>query len=377
MSLAGPGWVCLSRAASGPVTTALAAGPRHEEDNPGEEDDFDALLAASSFGSEQARAIREQVPPTAREHARRVLDGEEKCAPADSDVDDAVGGLVYGLAHGVMPDPTLLSSDTAGTFCSLLTASACSGHADWDQVVIFRACQTSMLWPHHRARLLQALIDHDAFASLRHDVAWKIIDCTFAAPQPPRVLLRCAELAVEQIDVSALAGTWLSAGDYRLNRSAWYGARNFADDAGRSGSAQPALLAAPGRAAPTAGCARPATTVQDDPSATARDYHRLRRPPARPPCSPARRTTWPQRAATLTALTTFEAGFLGFAIEAQSSVIRVLAVTGIGVLGAAGTLIVRLRDFWAEGIGRVWCIRLLRPSDRGSQRDTPDLGGRR
>ena len=59
------------------MTIAIMDGPLREEDNSGEEDDFDALLAASSFGSEQARAIREQTPTAAREHARRVLDGQE------------------------------------------------------------------------------------------------------------------------------------------------------------------------------------------------------------------------------------------------------------------------------------------------------------
>ena len=73
------------------------------------------------------------------------------------------------------------------------------------RLVILSACQTSVLWPDHRARLLQALIDHDAFAGLRHDVAWKIVDWTFDVPRPPRVLRQCAALAVEQIDFSALA----------------------------------------------------------------------------------------------------------------------------------------------------------------------------
>jgi hypothetical protein len=40
-------------------------------------EDFDALLAASSLGSEQSRAIREQAPAAAREHARRILNGED------------------------------------------------------------------------------------------------------------------------------------------------------------------------------------------------------------------------------------------------------------------------------------------------------------
>jgi hypothetical protein len=50
---------------------------------------FDAMLAASSLGSEQARAIRGQAPPAAREHARRVLNGEEATV---SGSEDPVGG---------------------------------------------------------------------------------------------------------------------------------------------------------------------------------------------------------------------------------------------------------------------------------------------
>ena len=200
------GWVDVGWVGSGPV----ADNYLHEEDNAGEEDDIDALLAASSFGSEQARAIREQTPPAAREHARRVLDGKEKCAPADGDVDDAVGGLVYGLAHGVVPGPTVwILAGSALTPGDLLTAWSGLGQADL-KLVIFTACQTSVLWPDHRARLLQALIDHDAFVSLRHDVAWKIIDWTFDLPRPPRVLRQCAALAVEQIDFAAIAHTWLA-----------------------------------------------------------------------------------------------------------------------------------------------------------------------
>ena len=68
-----------------PRDTRAAGGDAYEEDDFEEEEDFDALLAASSFGSEQARAIREQIPAAAREHARRVLDGEEKCAPVEGE----------------------------------------------------------------------------------------------------------------------------------------------------------------------------------------------------------------------------------------------------------------------------------------------------
>ena len=118
------GWVDVGWVGVGPVAVALAAdGYLHEEDNAAEEDDIDVLLAASSFGSEQARTIREQTPPAAREHARRVLDGKEKCAPADGDVDNAVGGLVYGLAHGVVPGPTVwILAGSALTPGDLLTA---------------------------------------------------------------------------------------------------------------------------------------------------------------------------------------------------------------------------------------------------------------
>ena len=137
----GVGWVGVGWVGSGPVAAALVADGYllHEEDNAGEEDDIDALLAASSFGSEQARAIREQTPPAAREHARRVLDGKEKCAPTD--VDDAVGGLVYGLAHGVVPGPTvLILAGSALPPGDLLTALSGLGQADL-KLVIFTACR--------------------------------------------------------------------------------------------------------------------------------------------------------------------------------------------------------------------------------------------
>ena len=41
-------------------------------------------------------------------------------------------------------------------------------------------------------------------------MAWKIIDLTFDVPRPPRVLRECAALAVEQVDFSAIAYTWLA-----------------------------------------------------------------------------------------------------------------------------------------------------------------------
>ena len=137
MYVVGFGWT-----GSGPVAATLVTDDYlQEEDSPAEEDDFDALMATSSFGSEQARAIREQTPTAAREHARRVLDGKEKCAPADGDVDDAVGGLVYGLAHGVVPGPTvLILAGSALTPADLLTAV--SGPQVASKLVILTVCQT-------------------------------------------------------------------------------------------------------------------------------------------------------------------------------------------------------------------------------------------
>lgn len=269
--LACSGWVD-----SGQVAAALVDGGYvHDEDNAGEEDDFDTLLAASSFGSEQARAIREQTPTAVREHARRVLDGKEKCAPTD--VDDAVGGLVYGLAHGVVPGPALLilasSTLTPG---DLLTA--CSGRDQADLKLVIFACQTSVLWPDHRARLLQALIDHDAFASLRHDVAWKIIDWTFDVPRPPSVLRECAARAVAQVDVAALARTWFASD---VEQTA---ARTC--DPGLSRST-PALDSAPPRRALTAGPTRLAIAAPID--TPAKTWHSPRQTRAHPRRLPGRR----------------------------------------------------------------------------------------
>ena len=163
-----------------------------------------------------------------------------------------------------------------------------------------------MLWPDHRARLLQALIDHDAFASLRHDVAWKIIDWTFDLPRPPRVLRQCAALAVEQVDVSALAYTWLAstrdeaAARSREPRPSYLhmsGAVALQDvhlqqktppeGSGGLVPATPALDSAPPRAALTAGPTRPAIAAQTDTSAKPRHSPRrvrahTRRLPARP-----------------------------------------------------------------------------------------------
>jgi outer membrane protein OmpA-like peptidoglycan-associated protein len=306
----GCGWV-----GGGPAAAALVVGGYlvHEEDDFGEQDDFDALLAASSFGSEQARAIREQTPAAARERARRVLEGKEKCAPMEGDIDDAVGGLVYGLARGVVPGPTVLILDgCALTSEDLVTAWSGRGQADL-KLVTLAACQTSVLWPDHRARLLQALIDHDAFAELRRDVAWKIVDWTLDVPRPPRVLRQCAALAVEQIDVSALACRWLApvqgeaAGhscrsclDYLICRGfACFPDGNAEQEAlpersGGPGPTKRALNPAPVRAALTAGSTRPAIPVQTDTGgATRRTSRRVRAHIRRPRLVPRTARTRP------------------------------------------------------------------------------------
>lgn len=230
-----------------------------------DEEDFDALLAASSFGSEQARAIREQIHAAARERVRRVLDGEEECAPVEGDIDNAVSGLVYGLARGVVPGPTVLALEG----CTLPPMNFLTARTDL-KLVVLAACQTTALWPDHRAHLLQALIDHDAFADLRLDVAWNIVDWAFDVPRPPRVLRQCVELAVEQIDVSALAVTWLSSTQGELVRRsclylACHGAANYPAAHERPGdpeAAEPALEPAPVRAALTAGSTKPATKAR-------------------------------------------------------------------------------------------------------------------
>ena len=74
----------------------------NEEDNSSEEEDFDALLAASSFGSEQACAIREQTPPAAREHARRVLVGKEKSALVQPDLAPAPANSRAAIVPSVL-----------------------------------------------------------------------------------------------------------------------------------------------------------------------------------------------------------------------------------------------------------------------------------
>ena len=276
-------------------TAASSADHTPGGDLLGEEDDFDALLAASSFGSEQALAIREQMPATAREHARRVLDGEEKCAPVEGDVDDAVSGLVYGLAHGVVPSDTVAVFDGSDKAADLFSAweGVVSTCADFRpaavNVAIVAACQTSMLWPDHRAHLLQALIDHDAFTELRPDVALNIVNWTFSLNRPPRVLLQCASLAIDQIDVASLAYTRFSDAwdetarrfrrSYQLGRdhdTGRYDPRFPEDRAERKEvqwpesfgalePAKPALNSTPAAARLAAPIARTAVTAQTDP----------------------------------------------------------------------------------------------------------------
>ncbi len=176
-----------------------------------EDEDFDTLLAASSFGSAQARAIRDQVSDAAREHARRIVEGEELCEPLDGDIDDAVGELVYGMAHAVVPDPLpagtedkflMCFDDLEEWFVGANRSRACT-------VLVVNVCSSNLLWPDHRASLLQALLDNDAFDGLRPDVAWRIVDTIFDVPRPPRVLNRCFDKVVHQLDVSGLATRWL------------------------------------------------------------------------------------------------------------------------------------------------------------------------
>ncbi len=271
-------------------TAASPAGSKAGDNLPCDEEDFDALLAGSSFGSEQARAIREQTPAAAREHARRVLAGEEKCAPVEGDIDDAVGGLVCGLARGVVPGPTALILDgSALTLGGLATAWSGRGHPA-AMLLVLAACQTDVLWPDHRARLLQALIDHNALVGLRPDVALNIVNCAFDMPRPPRVLRQCAALAVEQIDVSALAGTWLAsvqseaADRRRTSYLMCHRVTDFPDnEAAREGLHQPV----PRRAALTGGFAMPEIAVREDHHVeTQRSPRRVRPHPQRSQLAP-------------------------------------------------------------------------------------------
>ena len=191
--------------------------------------------------------------------------------------------------------------------------------------MILTACQTSALWPDHRARLLQALIDHDAFASLRHDVAWKIIDWTFDVPRPPRVLRECAALAVEQVDFSAIAYTWLASNRDKAAARSSEPCLSYLDMSGvhrdvhlqqemapelpgglvpretgpmrrgvpiravgdRVGQGKPAPDSAPPRAALTAGPTRPAIAAQaDTPAKTRHSPRRVRANTRRLPPKP-------------------------------------------------------------------------------------------
>jgi len=174
-----------------------------------EDDEFDGLLAASSFGSLQALAIRQRTPASAREHAQRVVDGEEMCEPPEGDVDDAVGELVYGIAHSVAPncsdtDPQDEHHSPGKVFFA--SPGKPGLLKPWTALT---ARDSNVLWPDHRTSLLQALVDNDAFDGLRPDVAWRIVDYIFDVPCPPRVLNQCAMRVLDQLDVGALADTWL------------------------------------------------------------------------------------------------------------------------------------------------------------------------
>jgi len=278
-------------------TAASPAGCAAGGDLLSDDEDFDELLAASSFGSEQARRIREQTSAAASEHARRILDGEEKRPPAEGDIDDAVGGLVYGLAHGVVPGHNVIT--LAG--CALAhvdLVAAWSGRKQTNPaLIIIIACQTSALWPDDRAHLLQALIDHNAFADLRSDVAWNIVDWAFDVPRPPRVLRQCVSLAVKQIDVSALASTWLSfAQSMAVDHScSAYSCRREASERPGGSGPEPekiALMPAPDRPALPAGSAAPVTAGQVITATSAQrgpDRRPARRRPPQHALKPARR----------------------------------------------------------------------------------------
>jgi len=103
-------------------TAASPAGSKAGDNLPGDEEDFDALLAASSFGSRagpRGSASRRRRCARARPRSWPA----KECAPVEGDVDDAVGGLVCGLARGVVPGPTALILDgSALTLGDLATA---------------------------------------------------------------------------------------------------------------------------------------------------------------------------------------------------------------------------------------------------------------
>lgn len=196
----------------GRFTTSLPAGCTAGK-GLADEEDFDTLLAGSSLGSEQAMAIRGQVPAAAREHAQRVLDGEEQCAPVEGDIDDAVGGLVNGLVRRPSAGTIVVTPDSGTVLRDLLIECKWNPGRESVKLAILAACQTDVLANDQRLHLLQALLDHDAFAGLRTDVAWTIINRTFdLMPETPTVLRRCAHLVVAQVDVSTVTGTWFFSG---------------------------------------------------------------------------------------------------------------------------------------------------------------------
>lgn len=88
-------------AESAHASYASGSNPFHEQD-----DKLDALFAASSFGSEEARAIRKHTPVAAREHARRILNGQENCVPADDAADMLTCGFPHSVTSGSAPAAT-------------------------------------------------------------------------------------------------------------------------------------------------------------------------------------------------------------------------------------------------------------------------------
>ena len=65
-----------------PVQAGVPAGTR-AVGMPHDVRDYEMLLTASSSGSVQAQAILARAPAAALEHARRVLDGDERCGPPE------------------------------------------------------------------------------------------------------------------------------------------------------------------------------------------------------------------------------------------------------------------------------------------------------
>ena len=326
-----------------------------------DEDDFDALLEASSFGSAQACALREQTPATARAHAQRVVDGEERCAPPEGDIDDAVGGLVQGIIHGVVPDWSPPNMDLGLTFDQVGLDLWQRPHVDPGQssrwtmprMVIIMECKSSpssALWPDQRVSLLQALVDHDAFGELRPDVAWMIVDCILEVPRPPRVLSECFVRVVEQVDVAALASSWLPPyTDTRMYGSVLshlllaYGswemvARMWVANAGLPGTPMLALDPPPQRTELT-GTARPALprSNPDD----------LETPPdsATRPQSPGAGSSSHPPLASTTVLVLL-AGLTALMAMARDTGIRAVIGLVLGVFPIGVLLTNRARAFW-------------------------------